>query len=551
MELDRRSFLKGTLAVGGAAAASGALSACSSSASTSSGGETTTNTTSGKGYGSGVDWLGESPDLSVESCVDTKEADVIVVGSAVAGELAAYAALRDGASVIMLERNGTPHISGSGIGFINSKYQLNAGQPEQDPYEIAQMVFNQFQYRCDFSLLTLWAFNSGAILDDVVENVLDPIGFKANIPVQAQVVDKQREINQSMNCHVDFDPDGNDSLEKLDFAFRDWIGGNGGEIDYETCARMLVQDDDGTVTGLIATDADGQYVHYKAKKGVVMCVGSFGGNEDMMNAFARPWLAKFAKDYGVYNARTSANTPITTSEKMDDGTGHKMMCWAGASIEEIDPSIQSWYGTGYYWWPFLSVDVNGKRFFNESDSWLCSAPLLAQKPEGVNYCWQIRPTNDFQMPMTVPTGVSFETWDKLVKSTMEYYEEDTIEALAKDIDIDPETLKETIDRYNELCKNGFDEEWGKLPKYLDPIDDPPYLAVKATIAFYATATGVKCNDRLQVLDENWNIIPGLYAAGNCVGYRLASGYQTVVPGLCNAFAFTHGYLAGKNCANSE
>ncbi|BAK45286.1 FAD-dependent oxidoreductase [Eggerthella sp. YY7918] len=540
MSMDRRSFLKGTLAVGGVAAA-GALVGCSPAKQSESAAQAAADSEA-------ADWLGSAPDVTVEECEESKQADVVIVGSALAGVLAAYAALKEGASVIVLERNGYPHISGSGIGFLNSRYQLENGQPEQNVYKIIADVFNQFQLRADISLLSLWGFHSGEILDAIEEDVLQPAGCPGNVPVQDIPADRAGQLAISENCHVDFDPEGNDSLEKFIFAFHDWIKENGGQIDVETCARKLVQAEDGTVTGLIATNAEGKYVYYEAAKGVVMCTGSYGGDERMLDAFCPDWLAKYAKTYNSYNARASETCPVTTTEKMDDGTGHKMMCWAGAVMEQIDPPVNSWFGTGYYWWPFLHVDVRGRRFMNESGSWLCTTHTLAELPDGVNYCWQIKPTNDFDMPMTVPTGIPLSAWEEVVESSHEYYEADTIKELADLIEVDKDTLVETIERYNELCVAGCDEDYGKLPKYLDPIDDPPYRAVKATINFYATANGVKCNNKLQVLDSNWDPIPGLYAAGNCVGWRMGSGYQDIVPGLCNALSLAHGYFAGKNCA---
>jgi fumarate reductase flavoprotein subunit len=271
----------------------------------------------------------------------------------------------------------------------------------------------------------------------------------------------------------------------------------------------------------------------------------------MMEHFAPPFLARFAKRYGWYNARVTERSPITTTEKMDDGIGHKMLCWAGAVMEEIDPSFQSWFSTGYNWFPYLGVDVTGRRFQNESVSWLAHTHLLAELPEGANYYWQIRPTNDFQMPITLPFNARLEDWHEKVKQLSEWHEADTIEELAVKIGVDPATLAQTVEEYNENCRAGFDKDWGKLPKYLDPIDDPPYVAVKAETFFYCTSSGVKCNDKLEVLDKNWKPIPGLYAAGNTVGWRLGSGYQMAIPGLCNAFALFHGYVAGKSCSNPE
>jgi fumarate reductase flavoprotein subunit len=494
-------------------------------------------------------WLGEAPVIDPESCAQTISADVIVVGSALAGEFAAYSALLEGASVIVLERNGTAHIGGSGIGFVNSKFQLERGQALQDEYQVIQMIFNQLAARCDLSLLSQWVFNNGAVLDEFEEKVLKPTGFPARVSTQKPYPDRQRELLQSLNSHVNFDPTGRDSLEDFNFMVHDWLKDNGCVMHYNTTARVLTQDNSGRVTGLIASNRQGENVHYVANKGVIMCSGSYGGNDEMMEHFAPPFLAKFAKRYGWYNARVTDKSPITTTEKMDDGIGHKMLCWAGAVMEEIDPSYQSWFSTGYNWWPYLAVDVNGKRFQNESVSWLAHTHLLAELPEGTNYYWQIRPTNDFEMPITLPFNAKLDDWHEKVKQISEWHEADTIEELATLIGVDPDALAQTVTEYNENCHAGYDKDWGKLPKYLDPIDDPPYVAVKAEAFFYCTSSGVKCNDKLEVLDKNWQPIPGLYAAGNTVGWRLGSGYQMAIPGLCNAFALFHGYVAGKSSSN--
>ncbi|MDR2672292.1 MAG: FAD-dependent oxidoreductase [Coriobacteriales bacterium] len=498
-----------------------------------------------------TDWLGKPPDLKPEDCAAAYQADVIIVGSALAGEFAAYSAILEGASVIVLERNSTAHIGGSGIGFVNSRFQLEQGQPRQDEYQVIQTVFNQLAARCDLSLLSQWVFYSGAVLDELVEQVLEPAGFPARVSVQTPYPDRQRELLQSLNSHVNFDPSGRDSLEDFNFMMHNWLKSHGCQMHFNTTARVLTQDADGRVTGLIASDESGRHIHYSASKGVVVCSGSYGANDAMMAHFAPPFLARFAKRYGWYNARISDKTPITATEPMDDGQGHKMLCWAGAAMEEIDPSYQSWFSTGYNWWPYLAVDASGRRFQNESVSWLAHTHLLAELPEGSNYYWQIRPTNDFTMPITLPFNADLAVWHEKVKQTSEWHEANSIAELAVKIGVDPETLVQTVERYNANCAAGFDRDWGKLPKYLDPIDDPPYVAVKSEAFFYCTSSGVKCNDKMEVLDKDWQPIPGLFAAGNTVGWRLGSGYQMAIPGLCNAYALFHGYLAGKSSANSE
>lgn len=540
MSMDRRSFLKGTLLVGGAAAA-GAFAGCSPSDGGNAPNAQTTTTAEA------TDWLGTPPDINVEDCVETIETDIVVVGSALAGIIAAYSAIQNEAHVVMIERNGAPHISGSGIGFFDSMYQQAGGQPLHDAQVIMHKVVNEANLRVDTSLVALWAYHSGEILDELEENVLQPAELPGTISLGEPLDERDLDQYESM-FHVDFDPEGKDSLEAFVYTFHDWIEQHGGTIVFNTCARVLVQDEEGSVNGLIATNEEGDYVHYKTKRGVIMCAGSYGGNEAMVDHFCYPSMAEFVKNYNSYNAKASQTAPITTDEVMDDGLGHKMMCWSGAIMEEIDPSYQAWSIDSYSFAAPLAVNAQGKRFMNECISSLSTSFHIMEQPEHRNYVWQILGSDDFNMPPLLPIpGMTRDVMDKIA-STSEFYEADTIEDLAWKINVDPDTLATTVDRYNEICAQGIDDDFGKAPWHLNPINVPPYRAFKENYYFYGMSSGVKVNKNLQVLDRNHNAIPHLYAAGNCVGWRIGSGYQNIVPGLCNAYAACHGYFAGRNCA---
>ncbi|MBR2836684.1 MAG: FAD-binding protein [Coriobacteriales bacterium] len=532
MEMSRRAFT-GTMAAASALAAAGtALPALAAAPSEDN-----------------SDWLGEPPALTEADCVETVEAEIVVVGGALAGEFAAYSALLSGADVVVLERNGTGHVGGSGIGFVNSQYQLDAGQPWHDPYEVMERINNQTQNRTSLALLAPFCLHSGAVLDELETNVLagtDCVG-RANVTVE----NGMDEFCPSLNSHVDFDPTGSDSLESFNFVMHDWIKANGGRIFYNTCGRVLTQAEDGTVTGVIATNPEGAYVYYKASKAVIVCTGSYGHNEEMMEHFNPSWVCDFAKNYGIYNGRVTENTPITTDEDMDDGLGHKMMVWAGADMEQTDHSFQAWEDAGYYWWPFLQVTCKGERFRNEQSSWLSQCNTIVERPERVNYYWQIRSISDTDMPATLQIGIPLSLWDAIITSNTVCHDADTIEELAELMEVDPEVLKATVDRYNKMCEQGRDDDFGKNPKFLHPILEPPFRAARATCHFYCTSSGVRCNGKLQVCDKDWQPIPHLFAAGNNVGWRMGCGYQMTIPGLCNAFALFHGYTAGRFASNDD
>ena len=92
----------------------------------------------------------------------------------------------------------------------------------------------------------------------------------------------------------------------------------------QTAARC-VQDADGAVKGIIAEDADGNYVKFEAAKGVILATGDFGGNTDMVWELCSE-CAENAERHGVDRAELMGMTDC-------DGSGHKIGCWAGGAIE--------------------------------------------------------------------------------------------------------------------------------------------------------------------------------------------------------------------------
>ena len=167
MDISRRNFLK-LGAAGTAAAGLAGLTGCAPSAPSAAASSNDLPVT-------GVeDWLGSAPELSPDDCARTLECDVLVVGSALSGSMAAYGAMRNGAAVTVIERNAAPHIGGMTISFLNSQTQLEAGLPKYDPVETANAMFNLTQYRSDMRLNAVWCERSGEVLDNLRADFLEP-----------------------------------------------------------------------------------------------------------------------------------------------------------------------------------------------------------------------------------------------------------------------------------------------------------------------------------------------------------------------------------------
>jgi succinate dehydrogenase/fumarate reductase flavoprotein subunit len=101
-----------------------------------------------------------------------------------------------------------------------------------------------------------------------------------------------------------------------------------------------------------------------------------------------------------------------------------------------------------------------------------------------------------------------------------------------------ETLQATVERYNSFVDLGKDSDFGKpAPKH--KIQTPPFYAAWATPNVHDTRSGLRINNKCQVMDMNGEVIPGLYCAGESAG-----GFNQHGLGRCT----TQGFIAGTNAA---
>ena len=125
----------------------------------------------------------------------------------------------------------------------------------------------------------------------------------------------------------------------------------------------------------------------------------------------------------------------------------------------------------------------------------------------------------------------------------------TIAELAEAAGMNADELEETISRYNELVAKGEDTDYGKAAEsLLYSIEEGTLYAFDVRAVYLGTIGGVKVDENLQVIDIDYNAIPGLYAAGTTAGgYYTGIGYPPY-EGLACGFAFTSGRIAGQSAA---
>src|SRR6185503_12440717 len=138
---------------------------------------------------------------------------------------------------------------------------------------------------------------------------------------------------------------------------------------------------------------------------------------------------------------------------------------------------------------------------------------------------------------------------------------DSLEALAAEIEVPPDALRATVERFNGFATSGIDEDFHRGESaydkyYSDPtvkpnpslhaIDQGPFYAVKIVPGDLGTKGGLVTDERARVLRADGSVIEGLYAAGNCSSAVMGNTYAG--PAATIGPAITFGYLAALDLA---
>lgn len=481
-----------------------------------------------------------APDpIPADQISETREYDVVVIGAGAAGVPAALSACEAGASVALLQKEATAVSqgnSGTGIDLENS-----------DPAGVEALVSLEVKengYRPDRAMLENWAWNSGEAVKWVIEKSLEggaEVIDQGNLQ-QGAIVD----INGYQMNYVTsfFGPKPYNTGDGM-IALASVAEKEGVEIFYETPAVQLVKEGE-RVIGAIAQTADGSYAQFNATRGVIVATGDYQNDLDMCSYYL-PDLANLER-----------------KQFNKTGDGHKMIVWAGGKIEDLNHTkMLHDFDAGpasMCDMPFLAVKDSGERFCDETTPMSLLNNLL-RGPQDCGWYTQIFDgdymTTAAEWPgrLVDPEGLkNYEPEDEGEKEgvfpgLVNTYVADTIEELAGKLGIDAATLQATVDRYNELCKKGTDEDFGKAPQWMVPVVNPPFYGIHRHVRVSAICSGVDVDANNQCLTPEGTPIEGLYAIGNCAGHFYGGvDYPLTVYGLSLGRCYTAGYMCGKYVA---
>ena len=576
-KLTRRSFLGlgATAAVAaGAAGLAGCAPAAKSDAADAAAGDAGATSAGGAAGGNPTEFtpsfLNPPAAIDESKVTETVDTDVCVVGLGLAGVCALREAAEQGAKVFGFDKGPDVGYRSGEFGTFGSEIHKQLGIEQPETQEVVNELMKVMGNRPNAQLLNYWIGNSGPDLDWYIgsaeHELLTSDHDTPTDPEKPYVFPERCPANENYNWReenypcfpgmVHLLPDHgwamHGTLEAAQKA--------GAEARFNLKGEQLIKEGD-KVVGAYAKTKDG-YLKVNAKA-TVLCCGDYGANPEMRHYYA-PWTEEFMG--GV-----------------DDGRGQLMGIWAGGWME-LGPHAPMTHHMGGALGvdSFLQLNMEGRRFMNEDVPGQNIADEhtrqpVAKDPElakaGVK-SWQIFDSKWPEQIINMPDGHGYTTYfvpdDKIEEyetvlsgfglgyTTQAMVDEaadvkcDTLEELAEKTGLPFETMKAEIERYNELCHNGLDEDFGKMSKRMFPVENPPYYACKfGNAGMLVMFGGLECNHDLQVTADGTNDpIPGLYVAGNTMGRRLQVDYPVVVAGISLATALSFGRLAGKNAAAS-
>ncbi|MDO4936720.1 MAG: FAD-binding protein [Sutterellaceae bacterium] len=520
------------------------------------------------------DWLGKAPEIAEKDIVATFKTDVLVVGCGTGGMFAIAAAAEKGAKVIGIDRFAVGTGVREGFAAIDSRYQRKWGT-KIDKFDYITIATKAAGGHVDQRLMKLFCDRSGDVMNWYGDRLAE-----RGVELWHETCEYDPSMRYAMlpTCHTPRWPQarweaGDKNQKRLNgnVVLYEYAVKHGARFDYNT-KMIKLERVKGRVTGCIAENAEGKYVRYLARKGVIISTGGYARNYQMLEAL-QPFNLTFM---GGNKAMPGAL-----------GDGIRACLWVGAKMDEThsmaqfdrsairpdqEPGLEAMKKTdmGTFWpgsQPWLKVNKDGERFFNESGTYEGILHSDENQKGHCHYdifdstwtdfvqrtkmtgCARLVPHPNGARPIFAWQFIAEKVMPKLIADGF-VQQADTIEELAKKLLLPPKALKATVKRYNELAAKGVDEDFGKEAFRLSPVAKPPFYGVKNVGYCLCTMDGIKVDTHLNALDQNLEPIPGLYVVGMDSGGYFSSTYPNLIPGMCAGHAATFAWLAGRELAES-
>ena len=536
------------------------------------------------------DWLGTEPEIDESKVAKTVDVDVAVVGCGIAGVAACRSVAEDGGLVAAFEKADGPQCRSGEYAVINGKVQAKWGRDTWTREQIDDIIDSHMvesTYRCKRSIMSKWAHNIGdafdwwveanpdlyyaettrsAIPDESADNFIIPIFYP--LP---EHYDWKQERFPCYPTSVEFKPDQHVTVEA---NMQKAVDTGNVQTFYGCFVEKLIMEN-GRCVGLYARDAaTGEYIKCNASKGVILSTGDYSQNTKMLKHFCPEVIEN--------NIQCLFTNVDVEGNFTNQGDGIQLGMWAGAQVQQSHAPMIHHMGGGADLAGvgvmgnagFLNLDLNGKRFMNEDlpgqqlenqielqknreswqffdSNWPEQLPYMPAAHGGA--CYYEDYASEDEGPKNNTTYRNYKSPYQLEAAVADgrAVKADTLEELVAKIYPDDtaaqQTALDSIQRYNELAKVGYDEDFHKPASRMWAVENGPFYADKFTTALLLVCIGgLESDEDCHTFDADRNVIPGLYVAGNIQGNRFATEYPIGLKGVSHSMAMYYGYVAGKN-----
>lgn len=460
--------------------------------------------------------------------------DVAVIGSGMAGLMAASRALSMGKKVVVLEKNGylggATILNGSNVVGTDSKVsaELFGETAKKDsPNRLVQDITRECRGTNYPMLSKLLANNIGRAVDFITEF--------ANLTYQKA---ETQTVEHSVNRQIEMPSESSYELvTKVAEAFEK----KGGQIILDARVEKLNKDKAGK---LVSLTAEGKHQTINVNfKSLVLAAGGWGAREYQAHKTDIPY----------YGPMTSTGDYFDFAKNMNLVTRNLDWYKVYPHGLEVEPGIAklTTYSTKEATdMGAIFVNTDGKRIVNESAPYTHFRDAIAEQKGKVAYIVMDQRTWDRFYELMLKYGFTKEevqSFFDLDGEKSPVLVKGDLKTVAEKAGIDYQTLKETVDNYTEDVKADYDPEFGRDKKFMHEFEGDTYYVIEQKLLFCTTLGGYETTDQMQLLDNDMNPVSNFYAAGEIVGG--ANGHDSM-PSMMNSWSYASGFVAGTTAADN-
>jgi 3-oxosteroid 1-dehydrogenase len=326
------------------------------------------------------------------------------------------------------------------------------------------------------------------------------------------------------------------------------------------CPVSELVTEDGAVTGVVAR-MEGRARRIGARLGVLVNAGGFAHNQAMRDRYLPGTRTEWSQtnDGDTGEMIEEMERCGAALAQMDEMVGNQVTLPPGLRPGQPRPIIQRSAASPHA----IIVDQSGVRYQSEGGSYMafCKGMRARDKLVPASPSWIIVDRNHTDRYMLAMAGkATLKRWARegfLRKAQ-------TIEDLARLLEMEPATLRATVERFNGFVANNRDEDFHRGERAYDQwlgdpyhspsvslgaIEKPPFCALPVYPGDVGTYGGAVTDAQARVLRPDGSVIPGLYATATSTASVMGRAY----PGAGSSIGpgFVWGYVAALHAAGLD